>query len=56
MTDAMFSQLVENIRRDGCLTSVPLVYDDGGKLEVFVRHRNIWDIWALFLNGGSGSS
>ena len=25
MTDAMLSQLVENIRRDGCLTNVPLV-------------------------------
>ncbi len=41
MTDAMFSQLVENIRRDGCLTSVPLVYDDDGKLEVLSGNHRV---------------
>ena len=41
MTDAMFSQLVENIRRDGCLTSVPLVCDDDGKLEVLSGNHRV---------------
>ena len=41
MTDAMFSQLVENIRRDGCLTSVPLVYEDDGKLEVLSGNHRV---------------
>ena len=37
----MFSQLVENVRRDGCLTSVPLVYDDNGKLEVLSGNHRV---------------
>ena len=42
MTDAMFSQLVENIRRDGCLTSVPLVCEtQGGKLEVLSGNHRV---------------
>ena len=41
MTDAMFSQLVENIRRDGCLTSVPLVYEENGKLEVLSGNHRV---------------
>ncbi len=42
MTDAMFSQLVENIRRDGCLTSVPLVCEtDDGKLEVLSGNHRV---------------
>ena len=42
MTDAMFSQLVENIRRDGCLTSVPLVCEtEGGELEVLSGNHRV---------------
>jgi len=41
MTDAMFSQLVENIRKDGCLTSVPLVYEENGKLEVLSGNHRV---------------
>ena len=41
MTDAMFSQLVENIRRDGCLTSVPLVCEVDGKLEVLSGNHRV---------------
>jgi len=41
MTDAMFSQLVENIRKDGCLTSVPLVYLEDGKLEVLSGNHRV---------------
>ncbi|MFR9675787.1 ParB N-terminal domain-containing protein [Streptomyces sp. TR02-1] len=31
MDQTMYQQLVANIRRDGCLTSVPLVWDGGGQ-------------------------
>ena len=42
MTDAMFSQLVENIRRDGCLTSVPLVCEtEDGRLEVLSGNHRV---------------
>ena len=41
MTDAMFSQLVENIRRDGCLTSVPLVCEVDGRLEVLSGNHRV---------------
>jgi hypothetical protein len=34
MKGAMFEQLVKNIQRDGCLTSLPVVNRQSGKLEV----------------------
>ena len=41
MTDAMFSRLVGNIRKDGCLTTTPLVYEAGGKLEVLSGNHRV---------------
>lgn len=40
MPERVFKQLVANIQRDGCLTSAPLVYDDGEtKLVLSGNHR-----------------
>ncbi|MGI5293091.1 hypothetical protein ACQEVF_58635 [Nonomuraea polychroma] len=44
MSQAKYSQLVDNIRRDGCLTSVPLIWaepghPEGGELILSGNHR-----------------
>jgi len=41
MTDAQYSRLKDNIKRDGCLTSAPLVFDIGGKLEVLSGNHRV---------------
>ena len=40
MPERQFKTLVDNLRRDGCLTSLPLVIMDGGRLKVLSgNHR-----------------
>src|SRR5690242_16828167 len=41
MKPEQFNRLVENIRRDGCLTSVPLVHRDGDDLVVVSGNHRV---------------
>lgn len=41
MKPEQFNRLVENIRRDGCLTSVPLVHRDGESLVVVSGNHRV---------------
>jgi hypothetical protein len=41
MRERQFHQLVENIKRDGCLTSAPLVYEVQDKLKVLSGNHRV---------------
>src|ERR1700761_3709618 len=41
MEGRQFSKLVANIKRDGCLTTLPLVHREGGKLTVISGNHRV---------------
>ena len=49
MTERQFKALCENIRRDGCLTSAPLVYEADGSLRVLSGNHRVKAAMAIGL-------